>query len=147
VSVAFIDSNVLAYFYDSDTPDKQAIAQALMASTVAAKQAVISTQVLQESYWTITRKLARRLDAARAERAVHIFARLPTIQVGVPIILAATARVGTTSIAFWDALVVESALVAGATRLLTEDLQHGQVFDGRLRVENPFLPADPRSPT
>ncbi len=55
-----------------------------------------------------------------------------------PIILAAAARVQTASISFWDALVVESALAAGATRLLTEDLQHGQGFDGMLRVENPF---------
>ena len=73
------------------------------------------------------------------------FARLPIVQVDAPIILAAIARVQTASIAFWDALIVESALAAGATRLLTEDLQDGQVFDGRLRVENPFLPPVPSS--
>ena len=38
---------------------------------------------------------------------------------------------------FWDALIVAAALEAGCTRLLTEDLQHGQVIEG-LRVENPF---------
>ena len=146
MSADFFDTNILVSFYDDGTPEKQAIAQALVTDTVAAKQAVTSTQVLQEFYWSITRNLPRRLDAARAERAVRFFAKLPIVQVDVPIILAATVRVQTASLAFWDALIVDSALVAGATRLLTEDLQHGQVFDGRLRVENPFLaPTGPRS--
>lgn len=39
---------------------------------------------------------------------------------------------------FYDALVVAGALEAGCTRLLTEDLQHGQQLDG-LTIENPFL--------
>ena len=62
----------------------------------------------------------------------------PVVQVDVPIILAAIERVRTASISFWDALIVEAALIAGASTLLTEDLQDGQVFDGVLRVENPF---------
>ncbi len=140
MSVSFVDTNVLVYFHDRDTPDKQAIAQAVVTAEIAAGQAVISTQVLQEFYWTLTRKQARRFDEAQAEQAVRDLARLPVVQVDVPITLAAITRVQTASLAFWDALVVESALAAGATRLLTEDLQHGQVFDGRLRVENPFLP-------
>lgn len=37
-----------------------------------------------------------------------------------------------------DALVLQAALKAGASRLLTEDLKHGQKVDG-LRIENPFL--------
>ena len=38
---------------------------------------------------------------------------------------------------FYDALVVAAALEAGCKRLLTEDLQHGQVSDG-MTIENPF---------
>lgn len=38
---------------------------------------------------------------------------------------------------FYDALVVGAALEAGCTRLLTEDLQHGQEIEG-LTIENPF---------
>jgi predicted nucleic acid-binding protein len=40
--------------------------------------------------------------------------------------------------AFYDCLVVASALDGGCKRLLTEDLQHGQRIEG-LRIENPFL--------
>ena len=39
--------------------------------------------------------------------------------------------------AFWDALIVEAARRAGATRLATEDLQDGRRIAG-LVIENPF---------
>ena len=38
---------------------------------------------------------------------------------------------------FFDALIVAGALEAGCTRLLSEDLQHGQVIE-TLTIENPF---------
>jgi predicted nucleic acid-binding protein len=41
------------------------------------------------------------------------------------------------SLAFWDALIVEAALRAGARTLLSEDLQDGRRF-GELVVRNPF---------
>lgn len=41
------------------------------------------------------------------------------------------------SLAFRDALIIEAALLCGATTLLSEDLQHGRKF-GTLVVENPF---------
>jgi predicted nucleic acid-binding protein len=40
-------------------------------------------------------------------------------------------------IAFWDALIVASAVQCGATRLLSEDLNDKQGIAG-IRVENPF---------
>jgi predicted nucleic acid-binding protein len=38
----------------------------------------------------------------------------------------------------FDSLVVGAALQAGCDTLLSEDMQAGMVFDGRLRVVNPF---------
>ena len=43
-------------------------------------------------------------------------------------------------VSYWDALVVAAALAAGCDTLYTEDLQNGQVFEGRLAVKNPFVP-------
>jgi len=132
---SFLDTNILVYAFDVGDPRKQQQAQLLL---VGDGPFVVSTQILQELFWTLTRKLRPALDDAEAVRAVRETAAYRVVQVGVPIILAATTRVQTASISFWDALVVEAALAAGATRLLTEDLQHGHVFDGTLRVENPF---------
>jgi predicted nucleic acid-binding protein len=49
----------------------------------------------------------------------------------------AVAAAGRWQISLWDALIVEAARRAGATTLLSEDLQHGMDFDGVV-VENPF---------
>lgn len=40
---------------------------------------------------------------------------------------------------FWDCQIAAAALQAGCATLLTEDLQHGQALEKRLRVVNPLL--------
>ena len=135
---SFVDTNLFVYVLDDEDPGKQAMAKALVRGLVAANDAVISTQILQELYVTLRSRFAKSMTAADAAVIVRDYAELPVVQVDAPIIVAAMARVEAASISFWDALVVEAALIAGATRLLTEVLQHGQIFAGRLRVENPF---------
>lgn len=38
----------------------------------------------------------------------------------------------------YDSLIVATALSAGCSVLYTEDMQNGQVFDGRLTLVDPF---------
>lgn len=38
----------------------------------------------------------------------------------------------------WDSLIVAAALLADCEILYSEDLQHQQLFEKRLRVVNPF---------
>ena len=40
----------------------------------------------------------------------------------------------------YDALIIAAALAAGCTTLLSEDMQDGQVIEGKLTVRNPFRP-------
>ena len=134
----FFDTNVLIYLFDNRYPDKKSKAQEVFNRAVGSDLASISTQVLQEFYVTVTRKLPDPLALEEAEARVRDFSQLPLVRVDAPLILAAIARGRALSFSFWDALIVEAALKAGADRLLTEDLQHGQVID-ELRVENPFL--------
>ena len=138
MSRSFFDTNVLLYMYDDDEPQKKAKAIDVFDEAVEDNLAVLSTQVLQEFYVNVTRKLAEPLPAEVAEEQVRDFARLPLVRVDEAMILAAIGRSRSISFSFWDALVVEAALRAGAGRLLTEDLQHGQEIEGLL-VENPFL--------
>jgi predicted nucleic acid-binding protein len=135
---SFFDTNVLLYLFDNREPDKKAAAQELIQKEVEADRASLSTQVLQEFYVNVTRKLAFPLSLEEAGARVRDFSRLPLVQVDVPLILAAIARSQRMSFSLWDAMIVEAALKAGADRLLTEDLQHGQVIED-MRVENPFL--------
>ena len=56
---------------------------------------------------------------------------------GHPVIIAATELEERYPLSFWDALIVEAARRAGATRLVTEDLQGGSIIAG-VQIENPF---------
>ncbi len=135
---AFFDTNVLVYLFDADAPEKQAKARQLLEREVTEGRVVLSTQVLQEFYVAVTRKLARPLDPRTAEQALLHLARLPVSQVDTGLVLNAAIRSRQDRLSFWDSLIVETALSAGAKRLYTESLQDGQILDG-LVVVNPFL--------
>jgi predicted nucleic acid-binding protein len=38
----------------------------------------------------------------------------------------------------YDAMIVAAALLAECKTLISEDMQHGQILEGRLTVRNPF---------
>jgi len=133
---SFLDTNVLVYAFDEDSPEKQKRAQLLL-ERAAVGQAWISPQVLQEFYVATTRKLARPLTHEDAERAVAGLAALPVASVDESSVLAAIARVGRLSISLWDAMIVQAAVESGCRVLLTEDMQHDQEIDG-VRISNPF---------
>jgi predicted nucleic acid-binding protein len=139
IDSVFLDTNVLVYVFDRDATKKQARARRILAGEGAAGRAFISTQVLQEFYVTVTRKLARPLPVADAERAVIGLATLPVVQLDTATVLAAIRASQVHQLSFWDALIVQAALDSGCTRLLSEDMQHGREI-GTLRIENPFVP-------
>lgn len=136
-SRTFLDTNVLVYLFDADSPDKQARAREVLQASLERGVAVVSTQVLQEFFVTVTRKLARPLPAAEAESALRRLMELPVVQVDPDLILAAAVSARRDRISFWDALILAAASAAGCGELLSEDLQHGRSFGG-MRVVNPF---------
>ena len=38
----------------------------------------------------------------------------------------------------YDAMIVATALLAGCKTVISEDMQDGQVVEGRVRIRNPF---------
>ncbi|MBK6847437.1 MAG: PIN domain-containing protein [Proteobacteria bacterium] len=131
----FIDTNVLIYADDAAAGLKRERARAVLRRLIGASQAVVSTQVLQEFFVIATKKLGVPADLAR--RKVERLAQLEVVLVRPELILGAIDLHRLHGISFWDALVLRSASAAGCTRVLTEDLNAGQVIDG-VRVENPF---------
>jgi len=132
---AFVDTNVLVYLFDRDAPDKRGRARTLLAELGG--RAVVSTQVLQEFFVSVTRKLARPLPEDEAEAAVRDLARLDVVELDVALVLQAVTRARRQRLSLWDSLIVEAALARGCEVLFSEDLQHGQKL-GSLRIENPF---------
>jgi predicted nucleic acid-binding protein len=133
----FLDTNVVVYLFDADSPDRQARAREIFSSDGEAFDLVLSTQVLQEFYVTATRKLERPLADEDALEAVRSLSQMTVVQTDPPLILSAIELSQQHTVAFWDALVIEAAQAAGCSRLLSEDLQAGRRF-GDLLVENPF---------
>lgn len=138
---SFFDTNVLVYLFDGDSPGKRDRARELLETEVKAGRALLSTQVLQEFYVTVTRKLGTPLSTEAAENVVREFAELPVAGVDRVLVLAGIRRSQTSQLSFWDALVVETALQNGATTLYTEDLHDGAKYES-LVVENPFREGD-----
>ena len=133
---SFFDTNVLAYTDDHDSPTKQSRALALFEEARRTGAGVVSTQVMQEYFVTVTRKLGVPVDVAR--RKVELFARLGLVVIDLADVLAAIDLHRLHQIAFWDALVVRAAQRANCSVLYTEDMQHGRRIDG-LSILNPFL--------
>ena len=69
-----INTNILIYTDDADSPEKQAIAVALIESGWQNGNAVLSTQVLQEYFSASTRKL--KLPAEKAQRKIELLSHL-----------------------------------------------------------------------
>jgi len=133
---SFFDTNVLVYADDKAAPAKQRRALELVAEHRRAGTGVVSLQVLQEYFVTVTRKL--QVDARIARRKVELLAEFDVAAPELADILAAIDLHRLHSLSFWDALVVRSAKQAGCSVLLTEDFQHRREMEG-LRIVNPFV--------
>ena len=133
----FVDTNVLVYRFDHDEPVKRARAGEVLDSIGGAGRLVLSTQVLQEFYVSVTRKLARPLGPEVALEAVRQLATFPIVRIDPDLIEEAILLSRDHQLSFWDSMILQAAARGGCRVLLTEDLQDGFEVLG-LRVVNPF---------
>ena len=131
----FVDTNVLVYADDRADPGKQAVARELIRAAFHHGTGNLSIQVLNEFFAVATKKLG--LSAANVRRRIEIYATLQVFRPAVADLLGAIDLHRLHQLSIWDALIVRSALASGCRVLYTEDLQHGQIFDG-LEVIDPF---------
>jgi predicted nucleic acid-binding protein len=133
----FVDTNVLAYAHDTADLVRQPVAAGLLDGLWKSRDGVLSTQVLTEFYVVVTRKFDPPLPRREARALVDAYAAWPVVQIDAPLIVAASALEEQHRLSFWDALIIEAARRGGATRLVSEDLQHRRRIAG-LVIENPF---------
>ena len=133
----FADTNVLVYAFDNSDPEKQKVAQQLLEKYGNTGELMVSTQVLQEFFVTVTRKLKPPLATEVAQQLVQSFSHYPVEQVTPQLIDRAIDRYRQESFSFWDSLVVEAAISGGCGVLLSEDMQDGREIEGMV-IRNPF---------
>jgi predicted nucleic acid-binding protein len=133
----FLDSNVLVYSVDESPAEKAKHDRAVEVLSTQPDSLVVSTQVLQEFYVVTTRKLKPPLSAERAARAVRGIAKLDVVAIDTQLVLSAIDTSHDAQLSLWDALIIEAASRAGCDRVLSEDLDEGQVIRG-VTIHNPF---------
>ena len=135
----FVDTNIWLYALvdptHSNDSDKQLRAAQLVGQL---SRPVISSQVVRELCRNLLKKsalteehLRRLIEDGYPNCVLHASSQQQHL-------LASQLR-ETASFSFWDSLIVAAALDAGCSTLYSEDMQHGQVVDGRLTIFNPLL--------
>jgi predicted nucleic acid-binding protein len=133
----FIDTNVLTYLFDTSEPQKRVRANQVLSAETETGELIVSTQVLQELYVSLTRGKDPIATPELARQAVEAAAGYTVVQVDLGLVRAGIRVSQTALLSFWDGLIIAAAASAGCTRLLTEDLNAGQIIEG-VRIENPF---------
>lgn len=129
----FLDSNVLIYLYSEDEPEKAALAL----QSAQASDAWISTQVLNE----VSNVLCRKQQQAYLDilNVIHELQRNFQITTVTSQTIEQALVLGEHyGYSYFDSLMLASALEQGCSILYSEDMQHGQILEGGLRIIDPF---------
>jgi predicted nucleic acid-binding protein len=134
---SFVDTNILVYAHDKDAGAKFERAQILTRDLWLSENGVISTQVLQELYVALRRKVSDPLSASEAVKILRDHLTWEVVVNDRGSIIRAVEIETRYQISFWDALIIQAAERAGAEVLYSEDLSNRQLYAG-VQVLNPF---------
>lgn len=133
----FLDTNILVYAYDVSSGRKHDIASNIVADLWNLRTGVLSIQVLQEFFINVTKKIPKPLDIKTASDIIRDFLLWEVADNDGELMLAAIDIQVKNHYSFWDSLIIAAAIKSGASILLTEDLNNGQIIEG-VAIKNPF---------
>lgn len=131
----FLDSNILVYAQDGSAGAKQRRCRELVAGLAESGDGVISTQVLQEFFVAVTRKLG--VSPLAAKGVMKTFDVFEIVQVSPSLIQEAVDCSVLNQLSFWDSLILAAAASAGCTTVISEDMSAGQQVLG-VKIQNPL---------
>jgi predicted nucleic acid-binding protein len=134
----FVDTNILVYAYDRTAGDKHTAAREVIERLWESDEGVLSTQVLQEFYVAVTAKIPQPLKPSRAREIISDLGTWTVALLEVQDVLSASSMAERYRLNFWDALILAAAHKEEAATVWSEDLNHGQDYDG-VTVRNPFM--------
>ena len=132
----FLDTNIL--IYATSLADDHAAKRPLARSWVARADWGLSTQVLMEFYANARQARHGLLPTAAQAFVERLAACRPVQAVDRELVLAALSLRNRYNLSHWDAAILCAAARLGAHTVISEDLSHGQQYDG-VTVLNPFL--------
>jgi len=135
----FLDTNVFVYSFDAGSPKKAAQSARLIKSAIETRGGIVSYQVVQEFFNVALRRFAKPMSSADAEQYLSTTFR-PLLSVhSSPALYGEALRIGARfRLAWYDSLIVASAIEGQCDVLYSEDFQDGQQF-GTVVISNPFV--------
>jgi predicted nucleic acid-binding protein len=132
----FLDTNLWVYFFAKDPLDKaERIADIVNAQLPSL---IISTQVLGEFYNVLTRK--RIFSNTETQSIVSgLTNRTLVVDIDTSKVLQAMELNIRYGYSYWDSLIIATALQSDCSILYSEDMQHDQLIEGKLRIINPLI--------
>ena len=126
----FVDSNILIYAHDADAGLKQLRSAERLTELWESGMGLMSTQVLQEFYVNVTRKIRTPISPSTAREVVRDYTTWVESPITAGTVVRASEIAEVWQISFWDAMILAAAEQNGASLLLTEDLSAGQRIAG-----------------
>jgi len=117
-------------------PAKMNASRMLFEKSSSHQLIVLSTQVMQEFYVAMTRKLQH--DPVTIKNLLVLFDNFEIITINTSIIFDAIDTSVLHQLSFWDSLIICSASASHCKVIYTEDMNHGQVIRG-VEIVNPFM--------
>lgn len=109
--------------------EKHNIAKAILSELWAEREGILSTQVLQEFYVIVPRRIPSPLSNDLARLVVNYYAiwcmETTPMEISAPFHAEDGSQIG-----FWDSMIVSSAARSRSTRILSEYLNGGQYIAG-----------------
>jgi len=133
----FLDTNVLIYAYDVSAGERREKAEKILVDLWESGQGLLSTQVLQEFFVSVTRKIPHPLALKAAKQIINDLLSWDIVVNDGDSILEAIELHSSHKYSFRDSLIIQAAIKGGASLLLSEDLSGGQSIRG-VTIKNPF---------
>jgi len=130
----FLDTNIFVYLYSEDEPEKQSIAIEILEQL----HGVTSTQVINEFCSACLKKL--KISNHIVQLAVEeIVESCELCFIDMEVIQKALLLNDIYGYTYYDCLILASAILNDCKYLYSEDMQHNQLIEGKLRIINPFF--------
>ena len=134
----FIDTNVLVYAFDISAGIKHKKAKEIVENCWRLENGVISSQVLEEFFVCLTKKIPAPVDSIIVEQIIRDFLKWRTVAIDGDMILEAINIHIKHKFSFWDSLIIASAVSGRANMIFSKDLSDSQTIEG-IVIKNPFL--------
>ncbi len=132
----FLDTNLWIYLYAKEPPEKYQKVEGVIKDNLPLIQ--VSTQVLGELFHVLTRKkFTSKTDAMNI--ISDIVSTFPVQAIDTLQVLQALEINAKYNYSYWDSLIIATALLSDCSIIYSEDMQHNQLVENKVRILNPFL--------